>query len=118
MVAVPIPDVKPLIESLLNASVSAGSNVPPEVIRAAIQLEYGSIAKLATLRKVSVDLLYAALSRPQPSGNKVIAESLGCPVHRLWPLWFAPSGRRLRSTGTANHAAGKVAHRSQKAASA
>jgi len=115
---VPATVVKPLIANLLKASISAGRNVPPAVIRAAIQIEYGSVAELAKRKNISPDLLYAAISRPQPSGNKIIADALGCTLHRLWPLWFTSTGRRVRAASNANTGSEKAARGRQKAVSA
>lgn len=89
--------VKPLVRNLLEASISAGDNVPAEVLRAVIQLQFGSVTALARAENVSHNLLYAALSRPQATGNHLIAERLGVTVHQLWPLWFTRTGRRRRS---------------------
>lgn len=110
--------VKPLVTGLLKASISAGHNVPSEVLKAAIQLQYGSVSKFAAAKKVSHNLVYAALLRPQPTGNHLIAESLGVTVHQLWPTWFGPTGLRLRSVDGGNNRSPEHRGGSQKAVAA
>lgn len=110
--------VKPLVTGLLKASVSADRNVPSEVLKAALQLQYGSVSKFAEAKKVSHNLIYAALLRPQPTGNHLIAEGLGVTVHQLWPTWFSPTGLRLRTGDDGNGRSTDRRNSSQKAVAA
>ncbi|WP_419799680.1 MAG: helix-turn-helix domain-containing protein [Terasakiella sp.] len=53
------------------------------------------MASLARYHGVSDSVVRAALIRPQPTGNKIIADCLGVPLHSLWPEWYNEHGRRI-----------------------
>ncbi len=53
------------------------------------------MAALARQNGVSDSVVRAALIRPQPTGNTIIAKCLGVPLHNIWPEWYAEDGKRL-----------------------
>lgn len=69
----------------------------PEDIKAKVRKKVGSLAELARQRKVSTSVIRAALIRPQPTGNRIIAECLGCEMHEIWPEWYDAAGNRIPS---------------------
>ena len=77
----------------MSASATAG-NKHPERIKAEIRQRYGTIQELARIAKVDPSTLRAALRRPVPKGNRVIARHLDTTVHKLWPNWFDEYGNR------------------------
>lgn len=72
-------------------------NTHPEDIKARVRKQYISLRGLAKMKGVSSAVVHAAVHRPQPSGNHVIAKALGTTVHILWPEWFDKEGNRIRS---------------------
>ncbi|WP_188665651.1 MULTISPECIES: helix-turn-helix domain-containing protein [Terasakiella] len=70
-------------------------NAHPEDVKAAVRKKVGSMASLARCHGVSDSVVRAALIRPQPTGNKIIADCLGVPLHSLWPEWYSEDGRRI-----------------------
>lgn len=81
----------------MKLRISAELNQSPIDIKAALCHKFGTIAELARRTNVRENTLSASLIRPQPSGNFVIARSLGYTVHQLWPEWFGPDGQRLHA---------------------
>jgi len=73
-------------------------NAHPEDIKAAVRKKAGTMIELANRHGVSHSLIHAAIIRPQPSGNRIIADFLGKSVHELWPEWFDEDGNRRLST--------------------
>lgn len=71
----------------------------PEDIKAAVRKDYGSLANLARLSGVSESVVQTAVSRPQPTGNRIIATALGLSVHEIWPQWFDVAGNIVADTG-------------------
>ncbi|MFZ2470214.1 MAG: helix-turn-helix domain-containing protein [Parvibaculum sedimenti] len=69
----------------------------PEDIKAEIRKKAGSMARLARQKKVSTSVIRAALIRPQPTGNRLIAEFLGREMHEIWPEWYDTHGNRIPS---------------------
>ena len=76
------------------------SNMHAEDVKAAIRKICGSMSNLARDHNVSTSVIRAALIRPQPTGNRIIAARLGKSVHELWPEWFDESGARIRGNST------------------
>ena len=76
-------------------SSSRTSNAHPEDVKAAVRKKVGSLASLARQHGVSDSVVRAALIRPQPTGNKIIAECLNVPLHKIWPEWYNTDGKRL-----------------------
>lgn len=74
-------------------------NMHPEDIKAAVRKKFGSLAALARENGVSDSVVRAALIRPQPTGNRIIANCLEQSVHDLWPEWYDRDGKRLPSSG-------------------
>ncbi len=70
-------------------------NAHPEDVKAEVRKKVGSLAALARAHGVSDSVVRAALIRPQPTGNKIIAECLNVPVNKLWPEWYTSDGKRL-----------------------
>lgn len=77
-------------------SISRTRNVHPEDIKAEIRKKVGSLAQLARQNDVSDSVVRAALIRPQPTGNRVIADCIQVPIHSLWPEWYDADGKRIR----------------------
>lgn len=75
----------------------------PEDIKAKVRKKVGSLAKLARQNDVSTSVIRAALIRPQPTGNRIIASCLGQELHDLWPEWYDAAGFRIsKSSQKAN----------------
>lgn len=89
-------------------------NMHPEDIKAAVRKTGVTLTELALLNGLSESLARAALRRPQPSGNRVIAEYLGRPLSDLWPEWFDADGNRLPSKSTKKHSRAARAGHCQK----
>ncbi|WP_411576870.1 helix-turn-helix domain-containing protein [Terasakiella sp. A23] len=73
-------------------------NTHPEDVKAAVRKKFGSLAALARQHGVSDSVVRAALIRPQPTGNRLIADCLGLPLHELWPEWYRDDGSRISSS--------------------
>lgn len=73
----------------------AKSNQHPEDVKAAVRKTGISLAELARQNGLDVSTTRAALRRPQPSGNRVIAKRLGKKLHQIWPEWFDEAGNRI-----------------------
>lgn len=76
-------------------STSRSCNAHPEDIKAEVRKKIGSLAELSRQNNVSDSVVRAALIRPQPTGNRLIADCLGVSVHSLWPEWYANDGKRI-----------------------
>lgn len=76
-------------------STSRSCNAHPEDVKAEVRKKVGSLAALARQHGVSSSVVRAALIRPQPTGNKIIAECLDVPLHKIWPDWYSEDGRRI-----------------------
>ena len=63
-------------------------NADPNDLMAEIRKRIGSMSELARRHGVSTSTIRCATRRPQPTGNRIIAEFLGTSVHELWPEWF------------------------------
>jgi Ner family transcriptional regulator len=70
-------------------------NKHPEDIKAAVRKTGVSLAELARNHGLDESTTRAALRRPQPSGNRAIAEHLNKPLHELWPEWFDAADNRI-----------------------
>lgn len=80
-----------------------------EDIKAAVRKRGTSLKALATDNGLCESACRASLRRPQPTSDKVIAEFLGEPLHRLWPNRYTPTGERrtvrhVRDVNTQNRA--------------
>jgi len=73
-------------------------NAHPEDVKAEVRKRMGSLAELARQKKVSDSVIRAALIRPQPTGNKIIAECLSVPINKIWPEWYGIDGKRIPSS--------------------
>jgi Ner family transcriptional regulator len=89
-------------------------NMHPEDIKAAVRKTGVTLTELALLHGLSESLTRAALRRPQPSGNQVIAAYLGRPLSELWPEWFDADGNRIPSKSAEKHSRGGRAGHGQK----
>ncbi|NVJ92696.1 MAG: helix-turn-helix domain-containing protein [Methylocystaceae bacterium] len=74
---------------------SRSTNAHPEDVKAAVRKKFGSLAELARQYGASDSVVRAALIRPQPTGNKLIADCLGCSLHHLWPEWYNEDDQRI-----------------------
>jgi len=82
----------------------------PEDIKAAIRRSGLSLGGLAARVDLAPSTIQAALRRPQPSGNRAIADHLGVELHVLWPQFYDCSGR-LRPTAYKSIRVAAPAHR-------
>lgn len=73
-------------------------NTHPEDVKAAVRKKIGSLAALARQHGVSDSVVRAALIRPQPTGNRIIADCLGRSLHQIWPQWYRADGSRIPSS--------------------
>jgi Ner family transcriptional regulator len=80
----------------MSVHIDGVRNVEPAWLKAEIAMRFGSVAALAAKFSANPNTVQAAIIRPQPSGNHIIADALGYPVHELWPEWFLPGGLRIR----------------------
>ena len=67
----------------------------PEIIKAMVRMKGKSLSQLATEKGVSVSAVTGALRRPQPKGEKIIAEYLGVTPYELWPDRWTKDGQRI-----------------------
>jgi Ner family transcriptional regulator len=74
---------------------SRSTNAHPEDVKAEVRKKIGSLAELARQHGVSDSVVRAALIRPQPTGNKLIADCLNCSLHQLWPEWYNADDQRI-----------------------
>lgn len=74
-----------------------------EDIKAAVRKSGTTFAAISRAAGLGDRTAAASLSRPQPSGNKAIAEFLGLPLHYLWPTWFDSAGKRVFSQKKSKH---------------
>ena len=77
---------------------TSAENTHPEDVKAAVRKKIGSLAALARAHGVSDSVVRAALIRPQPTGNRIIADCLGLSLHELWPRWYNANGERISSS--------------------
>lgn len=82
----------------------------PEDVKARVRKKVGSLAELARQKGVSTSVIRAALIRPQPTGNRHIAECLGQGLHEIWPEWYDIDGNRITQTGRKSNSRPRVAH--------
>ena len=75
----------------------ARRNLHPADVRARIWKAGGTFKSVAELYDLHRSTVSAACVRPQPSGNRAIADFLGVTPHDLWPEWFDPTGQRRAS---------------------
>lgn len=68
----------------------------PEDIKAEVRKKGTTLSKLATDHGGAESLCRAALRRPSPQGEKIIAAFLNIPLQVLWPERYAPNGDRVR----------------------
>lgn len=68
----------------------------PELIRAEIRMRGKTITDVAKEYKVSRKVVSLALTQPSLSGEKVIADFLGKPLHELFPKRWTKDGKRIR----------------------
>ena len=73
----------------------ARKNMHPEDIKAAVRKTGVTLSSLGSRSDVSSSGIRAAVWRPVPSANRVIAAYLGKSLNDIWPEWFAPDGTRL-----------------------
>lgn len=77
----------------------------PEDIKAAIKKTGVTLRDLANRNGSSPAVLSSCMRQPLPTGNRIISEYLGVPLHVLWPHWYLPDGSLrpdARKTSTAD----------------
>ena len=67
-----------------------------ELIKAEIRMRGSTLAEVAEKHGLSLQVVSLALKKPSLSGEKAIADSLGMPLHKLWPKRWTEDGRRIR----------------------
>lgn len=66
-----------------------------EDIKAEIRKRCGSLAAFSARHGYSPTAASIALQKPWPAFQRLIAEELGRPLHRLWPRWYDADGALL-----------------------
>lgn len=69
----------------------------PEDIGAAVRKKGTTLSKLATDNGRHESLCRAAIRRPSPMGEKIIAAFLNVPPQQLWPERYSKKGERLKT---------------------
>ena len=64
-------------------------------IVAAVKKAGTNLRQLALSAGFGESTLRAALHKPHPRAQRLIAETIGKPVHEIWPQWFDVSGARI-----------------------
>jgi Ner family transcriptional regulator len=67
----------------------------PADIVAAVKKAGTNLRQLALKNGFGASTLRAALHKPHPRAQQLIAETIGRPVHEIWPQWFDRDGRRI-----------------------
>lgn len=70
-------------------------NMHPEDVKAAVRKTGISLSSLGPRHGLAESTIRAAIVRPVPRGNRVIAKHLGRTVHEIWPEWFDEQGNRV-----------------------
>jgi len=73
-------------------------NMHPEDVKAAVRKTGISLSSLGPRNGLAASTIRAAIVRPVPRGNRVIAKYLGRPVHEIWPEWFDEAGNRVTNS--------------------
>lgn len=63
-------------------------------IKAEIQRRGSNLTELAVKNDLGSSTARAALLKPSPAANSVIAQFLGVSLHELWPHWYDKDGNR------------------------
>ena len=63
-------------------------------IVAAVKKAGSNLRQLSLRHGFAASTFRAALHRPHPRANRLIAEFIGVGVHEIWPHWFTSSGIR------------------------
>jgi Ner family transcriptional regulator len=64
-------------------------------IVAAVKKTGTNLRQLALSHGFGASTLRAALYKPHPRAQRLIAETIDKPLHELWPQWFDTNGRRI-----------------------
>lgn len=64
-------------------------------IVAAVKKVGTNLRQLAIANGFGQSTLRAALHKPHPRAQRLIAETIGKPVHEIWPQWFDADGARI-----------------------
>lgn len=67
----------------------------PADIVAAVKKTGTNLRQLSLENGFGASTLRAALHKPHPRAQRLIAETIGRPVHEIWPQWFDRDGRRV-----------------------
>ena len=69
----------------------------PADIVAAVKKKGTNLSQLSLANGFGESTLRAALKKPHPRAQRLIAETIGVPMHQIWPQWFDASGQRIGS---------------------
>ena len=64
-------------------------------IVAAVKKSGTNLRQLALANGFGQSTLRAALHKPHPRAQRLIAETIGKPLHEIWPQWFDVDGARI-----------------------
>ena len=67
-----------------------------ELIKAEIRMKGSTLAEVAAMYGLSLQVVSLALKKPSLSGEKAIADFFKKPLHQLWPDRWTTDGRRIR----------------------
>lgn len=65
-------------------------------IVAAVKKTGTNLRQLALKNGFAASTLRAALHKPHPRAQRLIATTIGKSVHEIWPQWFDATGERIR----------------------
>lgn len=72
----------------------------PEDIKAAVRKRGTTLAHLSREAGLCSAACSLSLRHPIPAANRAVAAFLGLALHQLWPQWYTPAGKRIRSRST------------------
>lgn len=67
-----------------------------EEIKAALRRKGYTLTALAREHKVARTYFSQVMVQPMPRGEQIIADTLGVPVHKIWPARYQSDGQPLR----------------------
>jgi len=78
------------------------TNMHPEDIKAAVHKQGSSLSDIGRKNGFKAVTTRAAIRRPIPRANKVIANFLNMSCHDIWPEWFSENDVRLKGAPDAH----------------
>jgi len=85
-------------------------------IIAAVRKRGTNLSRLSLAHGKADSTLRSALHKPRSPSNRIIADFLGVPLHKLWPAWFDVDGNLIASRNEGGTAAGSKSSRNNRAA--